>query len=381
MGATGVQQPVRIGMVGGGPGAFIGAVHRMALAMDRRCVLVAGAFSASAEKSRETGAELGLDATRVYGSWEEMLERESALPEEQRIEAVSIVTPNYVHHGPAVAALQAGLHVICDKPLTISSTLAAEITSAVEASGREFALTHNYTGYPMIREAREWVQGGGVGKVLKIYAEYLQGWLVDPIEQEGQKQAAWRTDPARSGPGGALGDIGTHAFQLAEHVSGVQVARLLGHRKSFVPTRAVDDDVMVLLEFDQGATGSLSASQVCTGRENGLRLRIYGTEGGLEWDQEHPNDLRILHKDGATEIRRPGNAYVGATASAMTRLPAGHPEGYLEGFANIYRAFADRIRGAAVAEHPFPTVAEGARGVHFIETVIASAEQGQWLAL
>jgi predicted dehydrogenase len=233
----------------------------------------------------------------------------------------------------------------------------------------------------MIREAREWVQGGGLGTVLKIYAEYLQGWLVDPIEQEGQKQAAWRTDPARSGPGGALGDIGTHAFQLAEHVSGLQVQRLLGHRKSFVPTRAVDDDVMVLLEFERGATGCLSASQVCTGRENGLRLRIYGTEGGLEWDQEHPNDLRILHKDGATEIRRPGNEYVGSTASAMTRLPAGHPEGYLEGFANIYRAFADRIRGAEVADPPFPTVEEGARGVRFIETVIASAEQGKWLEL
>lgn len=373
-------RPVRIGMVGGGPGAFIGGVHRMALALDGRCQLVAGAFSADPKKSRQGGADLGLDPSRVYGSWQDMLQQEAALPDAERIEAVSIVTPNHMHHAPAIAALDAGFHVICDKPLTIHSEFAAAIEAAVTRSGKVFALTHNYTGYPMIREARELVRGGGIGKVQKVLVEYLQGWLVDPIEQDGQKQASWRTDPARSGPGGALGDIGTHAFQLAEHVSGEKVTRLLGRRQSFVPTRAVDDDTMVLLEFGNGASGSLMASQVCTGQENALRLRIFGTEGGISWEQEHPNELRVFHKDGAMEWRRPGNAYVGATAASMTRLPAGHPEGYLEGFANLYRNFAAAIRGEELPDAPFPTVAEGVRGVHFIETVVASAEQESWLA-
>lgn len=373
-------RPVRIGMVGGGPGAFIGGVHRMALALDGRCQLVAGAFSADPKKSRQGGAELGLDPSRVYDSWEDMLQQEAALPDAERIEAVSIVTPNHMHHAPAIAALDAGFHVICDKPLTIHSEFAAAIEAAVTRSGKVFALTHNYTGYPMIREARELVRGGGIGKVQKVLVEYLQGWLVDPIEQDGQKQASWRTDPARSGPGGALGDIGTHAFQLAEHVSGEKVTRLLGRRQSFVPTRAVDDDTMVLLEFGNGASGSLMASQVCTGQENALRLRIFGTAGGISWEQEHPNELRVFHKDGAMEWRRPGNAYVGATAASMTRLPAGHPEGYLEGFANLYRNFAAAIRGEELPDAPFPTVAEGVRGVHFIETVVASAEQESWLA-
>jgi len=373
--------PVRIGMVGGGPGAFIGGVHRIALAMDGCCELVAGAFSADAAKSQQAGKELRLAPARVYGSWSQMLTVEAALPEQERIEAVSIVTPNHVHHGPAVAALEAGFHVICDKPLTISSALALEVQAAVERSGKVFALTHNYTGYPMIREARELVRGGGIGRVLKVYVEYLQGWLVDPIEDTGQKQASWRIDPAKSGPGGALGDIGTHAFQLAEHVSGEQVSRLFGHRQSFVASRQVDDDSMVLLEFANGASGCLTASQVCTGRENGLCLRIYGSKGGIEWAQENPNELRVLHKDGALEVRRSGNGYLGATAASMTRLPAGHPEGYLEGFANLYRNFARAIRGLPLAEAPFPTVAEGVRGVQFIETVVASARQEQWLAL
>jgi len=378
--AAGGPKAVRIGMIGGGPGAFIGGVHRIALAMDGRCVLVGGALSSDPDKSRQGGQELGLDPARVYGSWQEMLQQEAALPAEQRVEAVSIVTPNHMHHAPAMAALQAGFHVICDKPLTITSALAEELEQAVQQSGKVFALTHNYTGYPMIREARELVRSGGIGKVQKIFVEYLQGWLVDPIEDDGQKQASWRTDPARSGPGGALGDIGTHAFQLAEHVSGERVSRLLGRRQSFVPTRAVDDDTMVMLEFGNGASGSLAASQVCTGQENALSLRIFGTAGGIEWKQEHPNELRIFHKDGAMEWRRPGNAYVGATAASMTRLPAGHPEGYLEGFANLYRNFADAVRGQELPEAPFPTVADGVRGVRFIEKVVASAEQESWLA-
>lgn len=372
---------IRIGMVGGGPGAFIGAVHRIALNMDGDFDLVAGAFSSTAEKSAQTGAELGLDPARAYGSWAEMAEAEAALPEDQRIQAVSIVTPNHVHHGPTVEFLKRGFHVICDKPLTVNSELAREMVDAAANSGRVFALTHNYTGYPMVREARELVRSGGIGRVLKVYAEYLQGWLVDPLEESGQKQAGWRTDPARSGPGGALGDIGTHAFNLLEHIAGLKVTRLYADRRSFVPTRQVDDDTMAMLELENGATGTLCASQVCAGRENGLRLRIYGTEGGIEWDQEHPNDLRICWKDKPSEHRRTANGYLGEAAQSLGRTPAGHPEGYLEGFANIYRAFARAIRGEADLEDAYPTAADGLRGVQFIETVIQSAEQKAWLEM
>ncbi len=370
---------IRIGMVGGGPGAFIGAVHRIALRMDDRFELVAGAFSSSADKSAATGRELGLDPARAYASWQDMAAAESELPAEQRIEAVSIVTPNHVHHGPALDFLRRGFHVICDKPLTVSSELARELVAAVDQGEQVFALTHNYTGYPMIREARELVRGGGIGTVLKVYAEYLQGWLVDPLEDSGQKQADWRTDPARSGPGGALGDIGTHAFNLLEHVTGQRVVRLYGRKHSFVPTRAVDDDAMALLELDGGATGTLCASQVCAGRENGLRLRVFGTLGGIEWDQENPNDLHVYWKDKPRELRRSSNGYLGEAAQSLGRTPAGHPEGYLEGFANVYTAFARAIRGESDLDDAFPTVHDGLRGVQFIESVITSSEQDQWL--
>ncbi|HEX9793524.1 MAG TPA: Gfo/Idh/MocA family oxidoreductase [Planctomycetota bacterium] len=369
---------MRMGMVGGGPGAFIGGVHRLVAALDGEFTLVAGAFSSDPGKSAQAGGELGLDPARVYGSWAEMVAAEATLPAATRIEAVSIVTPNHVHAGPAIAALEAGFHVICDKPLTVSSAEAARIAAAVAASGRVFALTHNYTGYPMVREARELVRSGALGTIRKVYAEYLQGWLADPIERDGQKQAGWRTDPARSGPGGSLGDIGTHAFNLLEHVVGQRMTRLLGRRASFVAGRAVDDDAMVLFELDGGANGSLVCSQVCVGRENGLRLRVYGTEGGLAWDQEHPNDLHLTWKDRAGEHRRTGNAYLGAAAQSLGRIPPGHPEGYLEAFANVYRAFARRIRGEDDLADAFPTVADGVRGVQFIETVIASSDQGAW---
>jgi predicted dehydrogenase len=372
---------IRIGMIGGGPGAFIGAVHRIALNMDGQFDLVAGAFSSSAEKSALTGRELGLSADRVYGSWMQMAEAEAALPVEQRIEAVAIVTPNHLHHGPAVEFLRRGFHVICDKPLTIASALAEEIIAAAEASGRIFALTHNYTGYPMIREARELVQGGEIGTVLKVYVEYLQGWLVDPIEQTGQKQAGWRTDPAQSGPGGALGDIGTHAFNLLEHVTGQKVSRLYGLKQSVIGNRQVDDDAMVLLEMEGGASGSLLVSQVCAGRENGLRLRVFGTLGGLEWDQEYPNDLHIFRKESVRELRRPGHGYLKESSQSLSRTPPGHPEGYLEGFGNIYQAFARAVRGESDLENAYPTARDGLRGVRFIETVIASTAQDTWLDL
>ncbi|MCH2111377.1 MAG: Gfo/Idh/MocA family oxidoreductase [Planctomycetes bacterium] len=373
------DRSLRIGMVGGGPGAFIGAVHRLAAEMDREFELVAGAFSSSPEKSAEAGAELGLNPERVYPSWQDMLVAEAALPEESRIHAVSIVTPNHVHHGPAVAALNAGFHVICDKPMTVSTALAEEMREAADSSGKVFALTHNYAGYPMIREARDWVHGGGLGDVRKVYAEYFQGWLAEDLESTGQKQAGWRTDPNQSGPGGSLGDIGTHAFHLLEHVTGLQVERLFGKVSTFVEGRRVDDDAMVLVEMNNGANGSVCASQVCVGRENGLKLRVFGTKGGLEWDQEHPNDLTVWRESGIRETRRTGNAYLSESAQAMARIPAGHPEGYLEGFANIYRAFAAAIRGEKGMDQAHPTAAEGCRGVRFIEASLESSASQAWV--
>ena len=375
------HRPLRIGMVGGGPGAFIGGVHRIALAMDREFELVAGAFSSDPAKSAQAGKELGLDSARVYSSWREMAEAEAALRPEVRIEAVSIVTPNHVHAAPAITFLLHGFHVVCDKPLAISSAEARAMRDAVRASGKVFCLTHNYPSSPMVREARELVRSGALGELRKVYVEYLQGWLADKLEATGQKQADWRTDPERSGPGGALGDIGTHAFHLMEHVTGRRVTRLLGDRRMFVDGRRVDDDAMVLFEMDNGATGSLAASQVCVGRENGLRLRVFGTEGGLEWDQEHPNDLKVWWKDKPMEVRRTANSYLSEAAQSLGRTPAGHPEGYLEAFANVYRAAARRMRGQPGLEDGCPTVEEGVRGIAFLETVIASAEAHQWLPL
>lgn len=374
------NRELRLGMIGGGPGAFIGAVHRLAAEMDRAFELTAGAFSSDADKSAETGQELGLDPKRVYSNWEVMLEKEASLPQETRIHAVSIVTPNHLHHPPAIAAMRAGFHVICDKPMTTSSELALEMESVANETGKIFALTHNYTGYPMVREACELVQGGAIGTVRKAYAEYLQGWLTDPLETTGQKQAEWRTDPSRSGPGGALGDIGTHAFNLLEHVIGKPVTRLAGRVETFVEGRELDDDAMVLVEMENGATGSIFCSQVCAGRENGLRLRIYGTEGGIEWDQEHPNDLLVHRKESPSEVRRTGNAYLSPAAQKLGRIPSGHPEGYLEGFANLYRGFAAAIQKEEITSGDFPTAADGVRGVRFIEAVLQSAsENGKWV--
>ncbi len=373
---------LRLGMVGGGPGAFIGAVHRLCAEMDREFTLVAGAFSSDPAKSAQTGRELGLDPARTYGSWEEMAAREAALPADQRIHAVSIVTPNHVHAGPAIEFLQRGFHVICDKPLTTDSNTAAQIAATVKQSGKVFALTHNYTGYPLVREMREIVRGGRIGKVRKVYAEYLQGWLATPLERSGQKQAGWRTDPARSGPGGSLGDIGTHAFNLAEHVTGLKVTRVNGQVTSFVEGRRVDDDAMTLVEFEGGANGTIVCSQVCVGRENGLRLRVFGETGGVEWDQERPNDLLIYRAEAAPELRRTGSGYLNAAARALGRVPPGHPEGYLEAFANLYRAFARRIRGEdAGMDDPFPTVEDGVRGVRFIEAALASGRSRTWTVL
>ena len=373
--------PLKLGMVGGGPGAFIGAVHRTAALMDGAFTLVAGALSSDAERCRERAAEWGIAPDRAYASYEQMFEREAALPEGERIDAVSIVTPNHLHHAVAIAALEAGFHVACDKPLTTSSERAAAIADAAEKSGRLFLLTHNYTGHPLVREMRAKIASGAIGEVRKVYVEYLQGWLADDLESTGQKQASWRTDPERSGPGGSLGDIGTHAFNLAEVVTGRRVTSLFGTKRAFVEGRPVDDDAMALLRFEGGADGMLRCSQVCVGRENGLAISVYGTQGGLEWRQEHPNDLTLHRADGGAITERTGNGYLGALAQASGRVPPGHPEGYLEAFGNLYRELAAAIRaGSALPEH-LPSIDAGVRGVRFIESVIASSDASSWVEL
>jgi predicted dehydrogenase len=375
--------PLRLAMVGGGPGSFIGAVHRTAALMDGAFTLVAGALSSEPVKCQERAAEWGIAPERAYGSWQEMLTAERALPEGVRAQVVSIVTPNHLHHEVAIAALDAGFHVACDKPLTTSSEYAEAIAKAASKSTGLFLLTHNYTGAPMVREARELVaqgEDGPIGTLRKVNVEYLQGWLSEDLEATGQKQAAWRTDPKRNGPGGSLGDIGTHAHNLAEFITGERITRLLGSRRSFVEGRAVDDDAMAMLEFEGGADGMLRCSQVCVGRENGLAIQVFGTKGGLEWRQEHPNDLTIYSADEGPLTRRTGNGYLSALAQSSARVPAGHPEGYLESFGNLYREFAEAIRaGGPMPEH-LPSIEAGVRGVKFIEKVIASNDAGNtWL--
>ena len=372
---------IRIGMIGGGQGAFIGAVHRIALRMDGQFHLAAGCFSRDHQNTLATGAELGIPPSRCYSSFEEMAQKEKALPESERIQAVAIVTPNHVHHAPAKLFLEMGFHVICDKPLTTTLEDAEDLARVARESDRIFALTHNYTGYPMVREARELVRTGKLGNIRKVHAEYLQGWLSSDLEASGQKQAAWRTDPSQSGPVGALGDIGTHAFNLLEHVTGLRVQRLLAVLKTYVEGRRLDDDDTVLLELDQGATGTLLASQVCYGRENGLRLRVFGTKGGLSWRQEHPNDLHWIDEDTVTRTLRPGSPATGDASQSLTRTPPGHPEGYLEGFANIYGAFARAIRGESDLPDAFPTVDDGLRGIRFISACLQSSAKSAWVDL
>ncbi len=371
--------PLRLAMVGGGPGAFIGAVHRTAALMDGAFTLVAGALSSDPAKCQERAAEWGIAPERAYDSWREMLAAEQALPEAMRAQVISIVTPNHLHHEVAIAALHAGFHVACDKPLTTTSAHAVAIADALESSGKLFLLTHNYTGAPMVREARALVaQGeeGPIGTLRKVYVEYLQGWLSEDLETTGQKQAAWRTDPKRNGPGGSLGDIGTHAHNLAEFISGQRITRLLGSRRSFVEGRAVDDDAMAMIEFEGGADGMLRCSQVCVGRENGLAIQLFGTKGGLEWRQEHPNDLTVYSATEGPLTRRTGNGYLSPLAQSSCRVPPGHPEGYLESFANLYREFADAIRSGDSLPTHLPSIEAGLRGVKFIEQVIASNDAG-----
>lgn len=366
-----VRHALRLGMVGGGEGAFIGAVHRMAAALDGDWRLVAGAFSTDAGRNQRTGDALGLAPQRVYASFDAMLAGERALPESERIDAVAVVTPNHLHAPMAIAALEAGFHVFCEKPMAMSVAEAEAIGAAAQASGRHFALAFTYSGYPLVEEARLRVARGDLGAIRLVQVEYLQGWLSRPIDEQGNKQAEWRTDPARAGLGGCLGDIGTHAFQLAEHVSGLRVDSVSAELTTHVPGRRLDDDVSALLRFTDGARGMLKASQVAAGEENGLKLRIHGEQGGLEWAQMEPNTLTLRWLDRPAEIVRAGGPGLQDSTTALLRTPSGHPEGYVEAFANLYRAFAAAIRGGG--DRWFPGVADGLRTMRFIEAVVANA--------
>ncbi|RBP05651.1 putative dehydrogenase [Roseiarcus fermentans] len=376
-------QRIRLGMVGGGEGAFIGAVHRIAARIDDAYDLVAGALSSTPEKARRSGEALGLAPDRIYDDYETMAKAEAARPD--GIEAVAIVTPNHMHAGPVIAFLGAGVHVICDKPLTVSLAEARRIEAAVAASGRIFALTHNYTGYPLVRRMREMVAGGELGTIRLVQVEYAQDWLTGPTEASGNKQAEWRVDPARSGAGGALGDIGTHAFNLSDFVTGLDVAELSADLTAFGEGRVLDDNLQIALRYASGARGSLWASQVAPGNENGLMLRVYGTRGGLAWRQENPNQLFWSPLNEATRIITRGGPQSGAAGGRVTRIPPGHPEGYLEGFANLYSEVALAIKAARDGGEPpegvlFPTIADGVKGLAFIEAAVhSSRSNGQWV--
>jgi predicted dehydrogenase len=362
---------LKLGMAGGGEGAFIGAIHRKAAALDGDWQLVAGAFSSDAARNERSGAALGLDPQRVYGDLNALIAAETALPEGERIDALAIVTPNHLHAPMAIAALEAGIHVFCEKPMAMSSDEARAIAAAARKSGAKFALAFTYSGYPLVEEARARVARGDLGKVRLVQVEYLQGWLSLPIDGEGNKQAEWRTDPAKAGLGGCLGDIGTHAFHLAEHVSGVAVSEVSADLTAHVAGRRLDDDVSALLRFDGGARGTLKATQVAAGEENGLKLRVSGEHGTLEWAQMEPNTLTLRWLDRPTEVVRAGGPGLAASTQALLRTPSGHPEGYIEAFANLYQGFAAAIRGQD--ERFVPGLTDGLRTMNFIEAVIANA--------
>ncbi len=382
------SRKLRMGMVGGGRGAFIGAVHRMAAALDGQIDLVGGAFSSDPQRSRDSGADLLLPSDRCYGSFDEMMKREAALPADARMDFVSIVTPNHVHFPAAKAALEHGFHVVSDKPATFDLAEAKALGDIVARTGLLYALTHNYTGYPLVKEARDIVRSGRIGAVRKVVVEYPQGWLATRLEETGQKQADWRTDPARSGAAGCLGDIGTHAENLAEYITGLRIKELAADLTAFVEGRKLDDDANLLVRFEGGAKGVLHASQISVGEENNLNIRVYGEKGGLEWHQQEPNTLLLKWGDRPTEILRTGQGALGAAAKANTRIPSGHPEGYLEGFANIYRNFAGHLRAILAGEKPdplsldYPTIADGIRGMAFIEAAVESSKgNARWTPL
>lgn len=378
---------VRMGMVGGGEGAFIGAVHRMAAGIDGEIELVCGAFSSDAERSQRSGAALYLPPERVYGDYETMMSAEAALPADQRMQFVAVVTPNHQHFPVAQAALAAGFHVLSDKPATLSLSEALALRDTVTETGLLYGLTHTYNGYPLVKEARARVAAGELGAIRKVVVEYPQGWLADRQEDEDNKQAAWRLDPAQAGVSSCMGDIGVHAANLAEYVTGLQISALCSDLTSFVDGRTLDDDGAILLRFGSGAKGVLSASQVSVGEENALSIRVYGEKGGLEWHQQEPNTLWLKWPDQPTQMLRTGAGYLGEEAAANTRTPMGHPEGYLEAFANIYVAFAGQVRARESGAAPdsraqdCPGIAEAVRGMTFIELAVsASSSDTKWHA-
>ncbi len=381
-----LNRRLRLGMVGGGRGAFIGAVHRIAARLDDRWEFVAGALSSDPERARLSGEDLLLQPDRIYGTFEEMARRERRLKD--GIDAVAIVTPNHAHAPAARAFLKAGIHVICDKPLTTTRKEADQLARLAEESGLIFAVTHNYTGYPLVRQARSMVQAGDLGRIRVVQVEYAQEWLATRLEESGQKQADWRTDPARSGPAGSVGDIGTHAFNLAEFITADEVAELSAELHTFVEGRRLDDNAHMMLRFQSGAKGMLWCSQVAAGQENGLRIRVYGDMAGLEWHQENPNYLTYTPLGEPPRIIRRNGAGANEIAGAASRIPSGHPEGYLEGFAQIYTDVAEQIAARLEGREPnplslqAPTVAHGVRGVRFIEAAVKSSQKkAAWTSL
>jgi predicted dehydrogenase len=376
---------IKMGMVGGGEGAFIGAVHRMAAALDGEIELVCGAFSSDAARSHRSGQGLHLPADRVYANYHLMFESEAALPQEQRMDFVAIVTPNHLHFPIAEAALAAGFHVLSDKPATLNLDEALRLRKIVEATGLLYGLTHTYTGYPLIKEARSRVLNGALGAIRKVIVEYPQGWLADRQEDGDNKQAAWRLDPSQAGVSSCMGDIGVHAANLAEYVTGLKITEICSDLTAFVPGRTLDDDGSILLRFNGGAKGVLTASQVCVGEENGLKIRVYGELGGLEWAQQEPNTLWLKLVDQPSQMLRTGASYLCELAKLNTRTPMGHPEGYLEAFANVYMAFAGQIRALQLGENPdarsadLPGIEEAVRGMTFIELAVsASGSNIKW---
>lgn len=374
-------------MVGGGSDAFIGAIHRLAAFMDGQIELVCGCFSINPEISLSSGKSYYLPEGRVYKSYQEMFDAEAKLPEGERMDFVTIVTPNFAHFGPAMMALDNGFNVVIDKPITFTLDEALQLQAKLQETGLLLALTHTYSGYPAVKQARQMVAEGQLGKIRKVFVEYPQGWLSTKQEDAGNAQASWRTDPKRSGKAGAMGDIGTHAHHLAEYITGLKTTQLCADLSVFVPGRMLDDDGAVLLRFDSGAKGVLVASQICAGEENALKIRVFGEKGGLEWAQHEPNTLIAKWVSKPTEIYRVGTPFMGGAAVANTRTPGGHPEGYLEAFANIYRNFSLTLRAKLNGEQPkaewldYPGVEDGIRGMQFIDAVVEAGynDQVKWV--
>lgn len=379
---------LKMGMIGGGHGSFIGPVHRMAAGLDGMIELVSGAFSSKPGVSLKSGIALGLPESRIYSDWEKMIETESRLAEADRPDLICIVTPNYLHFGPVIKAIEAGFNVICDKPLSISLKEALDIKQALLNTGLSFCITHNYSGYPMVKKARELVSSGKLGPIRKVVTEYLQGWLSDKEEEKGNRQAEWRADPAKAGNAGCMADIGTHAFQLTEYITGKKITRLYAQLNRFVEGRLLDDDGNVIINMEDNIKGIITASQVALGEENNIKIRIYGTKGSVRWEQMRPNSLLVRWKDRPFETYRTATGFAATVgpADAHSRLPAGHPEGFIEAFANLYRNFALEVSARKEGRtkdpsYDFPGIEDGVRGMKFLDAVVKSSAQESWVSI